>query len=178
MRLQLPPALSSYRTRRERLVRIRPASSADRPAIAEMLAELSQQTVERRYFRPGRLSPEAARRESDRLMRVSYDGAVLVAELCDGGAIVAVAELACRDDTPDAAEGAIVVTDAFQGEGIGHALAEQLGDLARAAALTSVRATVRADNIPVRRLIASLGRPFTLRPWRGEIQIVFPLGNV
>lgn len=169
----------SYRSQRNRALRIRLARPADQAALSDLLTSLSSRTVERRYFRPGRLGPEAARRESERLAHTTTAHHVLVAELCDGsGAVVAVAELACQPGAPGVAESAIVVTDAFQGEGIGRAIAEQLGQVARAAALTSIHATVRADNIPVRRLIASLSRPYTLRTWHGETQIVFAVSDV
>jgi RimJ/RimL family protein N-acetyltransferase len=84
---------------------------------------------------------------------------------------VAIAELARERDESTSAEGAIVVADAYQHEGIGHAVAKHMAEAAERAAIRCVHATILSTNTAVRRLIASLGRPYTVRHWRGELQV-------
>jgi RimJ/RimL family protein N-acetyltransferase len=81
----------------------------------------------------------------------------------DAERIVAVAELVRYGAEPEVAEGAVVVADAYQGEGIGRAVVERLAAAAEGAAIRRVRATTSAHNTAVRRLIASSGRPYTAR---------------
>jgi RimJ/RimL family protein N-acetyltransferase len=151
-------------------VAIRPAAPADAPALAELFGGLSAATVERRYFAPRLLRGEAARREAARLTQTERGHIVLVAAAEGGERIVAVGELAPYAGEPGVAEGAMLVADAYQGRGIGRAVAEQLAQAAEGAAIRRVRATTSATNTAVRRLIASLGRPYSARFAGAEVQ--------
>jgi RimJ/RimL family protein N-acetyltransferase len=153
-----------FRSKAGRTLVLRPATRDDRPALAAMMTGLSPATVQRRYLTRGLLREETARREAERLTRPENAGMVLVAQTRDGDSrIVAVAELAQDQAEPGVAEGAVVVADAYQGEGIGRAVVERLATLARGTSIRTVRATTSASNTAVRRLIASLGRPYTAR---------------
>ncbi|HMQ32576.1 MAG TPA: GNAT family N-acetyltransferase [Chloroflexaceae bacterium] len=166
------PRPARLRTRRGRPISISRAGPGDAEALAAMLGALSPETVARRYLTPGAMHPERARAEAERLARPDAGRIVLVARAGGEAApIVAVGELARAGAEPAVAEGAIVVADAYQREGIGRAVAGHMADAARDAAVSAVRATVLAENTPVRRLIASLGRPYTLRHWRGELLV-------
>jgi RimJ/RimL family protein N-acetyltransferase len=166
------PALARFRSRRGRPFTISRAGPGDAEALATMLGGLSAETVARRYLTPCVLPAERARREAERLAHGGQGHIVLVAR-AEGEAapIVAVAELARERDEPAAAEGAIVVADAYQHEGIGRAVAEEMAAAADEAAIAKVRATILGTNTAVRRLIASLGRPYRFRHWRGELQV-------
>jgi RimJ/RimL family protein N-acetyltransferase len=61
------------------------------------------------------------------------------------------------------AESAVVVADAYQGEGIGRAVLARLVAAAAALAIGRLRAITQAHNLPIRHLIASSGRPYTSR---------------
>jgi RimJ/RimL family protein N-acetyltransferase len=76
----------------------------------------------------------------------------------DPAAILGVGRWVRLKDRPDAAEFAIVVGDSMQGQGIGSALLERLIDEALAHGIRAFTAHVLADNQPVRRLLARLGR--------------------
>jgi protein lysine acetyltransferase len=159
-------------TRQGRPISIAPAAPGDAEALATMLGGLSAETMCRRYLTPAVMAPERARVEAERLARSDDDYIVLVARADEAPRpIVAIAELARDQGTPTVGEGAIVVADAYQNEGIGRAVAEQMAAAARNAEISTVRATVLATNTPVCRLIASLGRPFRIRHWRGELQV-------
>lgn len=164
--LEAPMAAHSahrFRSRAGRAAIIRPAKAADRAALAAMLTSLSATTVERRYFSFRVLAGAAAEREAARLTRPDGGQLVLVAALdMPGEPIVAVAELVFAG-TPGQAECAIVVADAFQGEGIGRAMARQIVIAAEVAAITRLSATTHAANSRVRRLIATGGRPYAAR---------------
>jgi len=150
-------------SKRGRPLAIRAAGPEDAAALAEMLGGLSAQSVERRYLTPRVLDEAAARREAARIVGAAPDRIVIVAERADGCGIVAVAELARDVAEPAVAESAVVVADAYQGEGIGRAVLERLAAAASGAAISRLRAITLAHNLPVRRLIASSGRPYTAR---------------
>lgn len=157
-------ATEPFVSRRGRGLAIRRAGPGDAGAIAAMMGELSAATVARRYLTSRRFGDETARREAERLTRPDARRIVLVAQAPgEAGRIVAVAELVCDHAEPALAEGAVVVTDAYQGEGIGRAVVERLARAAEGTAIRRVRATTSAYNTPVRRLIASSGRPYTAR---------------
>lgn len=171
------PQLAGFRSRTGRSVAIRSARPDDTEAIATMISTLSARTVERRYLTPRVLCGDAAHREAERLTSRTGGGIVLVAQ--DGGAfgsILAVAELVPFGAERGVAEGAIVVADACQGEGIGRAVLQEMAAAAEDAAISSVRATTHAYNTPVRRLIASSGRPYTARFVGAEVQYEVALG--
>lgn len=169
----VPAQPNQLRSRRGRPFSISRAAPGDAPALEAMLTGLSAQTVGRRYFTSARMPAERAHAEAERLARRDDGRIVLVARAGGGAAapIVAVAELARDRAEPATAEGAIVVADAFQSEGIGRAVAEHMADAAQDAAISRVRATVLAENRPMWRLLKTLGRPYKLRSWRGELQV-------
>ncbi|GAB4450764.1 MAG: hypothetical protein OHK0015_56010 [Chloroflexi bacterium OHK40] len=164
------PTPDRFNSRRGRSVAIRQANPQDAPALAALFGGLSARSVERRYMMPRRLPPELARREASRLTDQRGDRIVLVATTDEEGTpIVAVAELARDGAEPSVAESAVVVADAYQGEGIGRAVLGRLADAAREAAISHMRAITRADNTPIRQLIASSGRPYQARFAGGEV---------
>lgn len=170
-----PRPRGHVRSRAGRSLAIRPAGPGDTAALAAMIGGLSARSVERRYLTPRVLGADAARREAERLLR--DDGRiVLVAQAHDGGGIVAVAELVPDRHERGLAEGAVVVADAYQGEGIGRAVLEHMAAAAEGAAISRVRATTHAYNTPVRRLIASFGRPYTARFAGAEVLYEVALG--
>lgn len=74
------------------------------------------------------------------------------------------------------AEVAIVVRDDFQGRGVGHALVERLGPLARQMRVRRLFASIDADNLAALRLWRKLGVTSITSTSRGEtqLQIILP----
>lgn len=165
-----------FHSSRGRMLRIRPAMPADAPALAAMIGGLSQRSVALRYLTPRTLPPELASREAERLARESDQQLVLVA-LDDAGEerIVAVAELVRDGAEPEVAESAVVVADAYQGEGLGRAIVSTLAQAAAAARIARIRAVVMGQNTPMRRLIAGLGVPYTSRFVGSEVYYDIPM---
>lgn len=168
---QTLPEGEAFRSKRGRSVAIRAVRPEDLPAIAALLSGLSQRTVERRYLAPRVFGAEAAVHEAARLIQTDAGRLVLVAHAAgDDELILAVGELVRDQVEPHAAEGAMLVADAYQGEGIGRAVMERMGTAAKGAAISRVRATVNAFNRPMRRLIASFGSSYTASPTGAEVQ--------
>jgi RimJ/RimL family protein N-acetyltransferase len=70
--------------------------------------------------------------------------------------IVAVARFVRASDDPQAAEFAIVVGDAYQGDGLGTELLERLADAAVARGIRRFRATALAENVAIHKLVRRL----------------------
>jgi acetyltransferase len=164
-----------FRSQRGRQLHLRPLTEQDEPALVAMLIGLSPATVYARYLMPlPNLSAEAARREVQRLFALLYNGS-LVFVACDeaSGAIVAIAELARQNNAREQAEAALLVTDAYQREGVGRAVTAELVEAAPQAGISSVTALARFDNRAVQRLARSLGKAYTAQMDGGMVRFVF-----
>jgi CRP-like cAMP-binding protein/GNAT superfamily N-acetyltransferase len=138
-------------------LQVRPILPADRPRLMDALDKhFSQESHRKRFFSPGKLSPALL----TYLVDVDYvDHFAWVVLTEEDGALRGVAStryIRLHDD-PEAAEIAFGVTDDYQGRGIGTFL---LGALAAAASVGGVRqfrASVLADNVPMRALLDRVG---------------------
>ncbi|HET9614733.1 MAG TPA: GNAT family N-acetyltransferase [Candidatus Limnocylindrales bacterium] len=82
---------------------------------------------------------------------------------------------------PGRAEVAIAVADALQGHGIGRRLMVAAFDWARWAGVDALVATTLAENVGIRRLMASLGVPLHERPIgvdAAAVELIVPPGHV
>jgi acetyltransferase len=135
-------------------VLIRPIRPEDEPMIARFHERLSERSVYLRYFH---LIDLDRRVSHDRLIRIcfnDYDRDIaLVAE--HGDAILAVARLR-RIDASDA-ELAVLITDEYQGRGLGTELARRLVEIARAEKVERVIAEILPENIHMQRVCRELG---------------------
>jgi acetyltransferase len=135
-------------------VRVRPIRPADKPRIQAFLAGLSPETVRRRFLTA---KPRLSAVELRYLTEVDgRDHVALVA--LSAGEIVAVARSVRLPQLPETAEMAIVVTDAWQGQGLGSLLAEALAGAAREAGIRRLAAVMLGDNEPARRLVLRIAR--------------------
>ncbi len=119
---------------------IRPTTVEDAPALASFFAGLSPLSRYQRFFSAGRPSDDLVRRLSD-----SSDPSrtlTLVAERADG--IIATASYLAL--TPESAEAAFAVSDAFQGRGLATALLSRLAAAAAARGFRRFEATTLAEN--------------------------------
>ncbi|MFC5753590.1 GNAT family N-acetyltransferase [Actinomadura rugatobispora] len=130
---------------------VRPIEPRDADAVQAMHLRCSQDSRRMRYFSP---KPFPSRRAMD-LLCVPDRGLTLVAEGPDGS-LLALAHLVHLLD-PGVAELAFLVEDAWQGRGLGRALAELLVVLARDRGLVELRATALSENVRIRRLFTALG---------------------
>jgi acetyltransferase len=141
-------------------VLIRPIRPEDEPLIARFHEQLSERSVYLRYFH---LLDLDRRVSHDRLIRTcfnDYDRDIaLVADHLnkDTGEheILAVGRLR-KIDASDA-ELAVLITDEYQGRGLGTELSRRLVEIARAEKITRVIAEILPENIHMQRVCRELG---------------------
>jgi acetyltransferase len=133
---------------------IRPIRPEDEPMIARFHQHLSERSVYLRYFH---LMDLDRRVSHERLIRIcfnDYDRDIaLVAE--HASAILAVARLR-RIDANDA-ELAVLISDEYQGRGLGTELSRQLVEIARAEKMERVIAEILPENTHMQRVCQELG---------------------
>ena len=142
-------------------VRIRPIRPEDEALMIAFHATLSDRSVHFRYFGAIALNQRTAHERLSRLCFIDYDRQIaLVAVTPDSGngspLIVGVGRLV-KLSTCGEAEVAFVVSDNFQGQGIGAELMCLLIQFARNESLTSLRAVFVAENEAMRGLCLRFG---------------------
>lgn len=139
---------------------IRPIRPEDEPLIARFHLTLSEQSVYRRFFSPLKLESRIRHERLTRICFIDYDRQMaLVAEALDGeakGEIVGVARL-IKSQTGSEAELAAIVSDAYQGRGIGKSLVKRLIEFAREERLTLVTAFCLSENTAMQALLEREG---------------------
>ncbi|MQY08506.1 GNAT family N-acetyltransferase [Actinomadura macrotermitis] len=132
-------------------ITVRPIEPRDAAAVRAMHERCSLDSRRMRYFSA---KPYPTSRAIARFCDPAH-GLTLVAEGPDGS-LLAMAHLIHVLD-PGVAELAFLVEDAWQGRGLGRALAALLLVLGRERGLVEMRATALSENARVRRLLTSLG---------------------
>ncbi|MFO1324948.1 MAG: GNAT family N-acetyltransferase [Burkholderiales bacterium] len=133
---------------------IGPVTPASRPIIEKAIARLSPETSRRRFFTPRfRLSD----RELDDLTildgvnRYAIGASVRSPEGETEG--VGVARFARMADAPAVAEVAVLVVDAYQGQGVGRMLLSRLASAGIARGIARLTGIVMRDNDPMLSLL-------------------------
>jgi RimJ/RimL family protein N-acetyltransferase len=138
---------------------LRPISASDKGRLRLGMARLSAVSRRHRFF--------SARAELDDDMvayltevdhRSHFAWAAVAVDL-PGQPIIAVARYIVADQ-PATAEFALAVGDEFQGQGLGTLMFRLLAIVARANGIEHFSASVLADNVPMRRLMAAAGAKF------------------
>ena len=122
-------------------VSIRPLRPDDDAALRDFFGALSSESMRLRYFstRPGMTDAEIARLTASDPASHVHLGAFHTGRVVGVGDFIVSA--------PGEAEVAFVVSDDFQGRGIGSLLLEYLAELGRAAGITRFRAETMAENL-------------------------------
>jgi acetyltransferase len=161
-------------------VLIRPIRPEDEPLIARFHEQLSERSVYLRYFH---LLDLDRRVSHDRLIRTcfnDYDRDIaLVAEHRnkETGAheILAVGRLRKIDATD--AELAVLITDEYQGRGLGTELSRRLVEIARTEKIARVIAEILPENIHMQRVCRELGFRMEQLPGGDGIHAVYEIAN-
>ncbi len=137
-------------------VLIRPIKPEDGAAHYEMIAGFSRQT---RYFRFFSLSGEISQEQMARFTQIDYDRDVaIIAEIERNGKKVSIgANRLIYYPHSEEYEFAVVVTDAWQGSGVGWLLMEKLIYIAKDRGIPEIYGLVLRDNIGMMRFIRSFG---------------------
>jgi RimJ/RimL family protein N-acetyltransferase len=133
---------------------IRPIEPGDKEALVNGLRRLSDETIRKRFLAA---KPRFTAAELRYLTEVDGVNHIALVALVDDE-IVAVARCVRLPDRPGTAEMAIVVGDAFQGQGLGRALTHALADAAVAVGIRRFAATMLGDNEAARRLMRTFSR--------------------
>jgi GNAT superfamily N-acetyltransferase len=150
---------------------IRPIAPSDAPRLDAAHGRLSPETIRRRYLAP---KPHLSARDLRYLTEVDgVDHLAFVA--LQRGAILGVARCVRSPKDPREAEAAIVVADAFQGQGLGRRLGTALADAARERGIERFTAMLLRDNAAAHALFASISARLTTRHDGGVDELVAEL---
>jgi len=138
-------------------IHIRPIRPEDEPLIVTFHSTLSERSVYMRYFAWMKLGQRTAHERLSRICFIDYDRQIaLVAESSNERTgdrqISGVARLVKAAGGKEA-EVAFILSDAFQGQGIGREMMELLIDFARDEEVAVLTATFIRENLPMRRLL-------------------------
>jgi acetyltransferase len=129
---------------------LRPMRPEDEPALIEFHKTLSEQTVYRRYFGGIALSQRTSHERMVRSCFIDYDRQLaLVAEYEDQ--IVAVARLMKQRDEHEA-EFSLIVSDPFQGRGLGTEMLRRVIQIAEAENIRKVAGWILPENVEMQDL--------------------------
>ncbi|MFZ5872240.1 MAG: GNAT family N-acetyltransferase [Actinomycetota bacterium] len=128
---------------------VRTAGEADVPAIAALYRGLSEHSARMRFSAP--VAPSLLAR----IAALPPDRAAVSLLAESAGQVVAEARYEVHGD--GAPELSLTVADAHQGKGLGRLLLQRLRVAARECGVESLLAVVRTDNVPMLRLLQSLG---------------------
>jgi RimJ/RimL family protein N-acetyltransferase len=145
-------------------ITIRPIRPQDKERLAAGHELMSPETQRLRYLMP---KPRLTGAELRYLTEVDGDDHVALVAVAEEhpDATLGVGRFIRHADRPDTAEFAIVVADAFQGIGLGSAIAEQLADAAVARGIRHFSATVLHENVAVRALLSRISRRLADARW-------------
>ena len=156
---------------------IRPQRPDDLEREIRFVEGLSEQTL---YLRLQYSSRQVSRQDVARLLDLDYRDRMAIAALSGtppDDTIVGVSRYARIDDT-DQAECAIVVTDAWQGRGLGTELMRSLGVAARRNGIRSLVGTSLAENQRIHAWARRFGFDARTEPnTGGHVRITVDLGS-
>lgn len=140
-------------------VEIRPIRPEDEPLIVKFHQDLSERSVQLRYFQPMELSQRTAHERLTRICFIDYDReTALVAERKgkDGAEIMGVTRLS-RIHGTKSAQLSMIVKDEYQKQGLGTEMVRHTIDIARAEKLNKIVANMLVENKEMQSLCKKLG---------------------
>ena len=138
-------------------VEIRHIEPGDKARLEDGLRNLSEETIRKRFLAA---KPSFSAAELRYLTEVDgkRHAALVAVRADDPETLIAVARYVALPDSPGTAEIAVVVGDAFQGQGLGRRMTELLADEARESGIRRFAATMLADNRAAQRLMSTFSR--------------------
>ena len=139
-------------------VTVRPIRATDKDALLDLFARLGAQSRLRRFLAP---KPSLSAKEVAYLTEIDGRTHAALVALGPDGAFIGVARYACAVGETETADVAFAVADAWQGRGIGTALAALLVEHARANGIVRLQAMTLPENAPARKLLGRTGFELT-----------------
>lgn len=172
--------VGTWTTKDGTLVNIRPIRPEDEPMMVEFHERLSERSVYFRYFHLLNLGQRTAHERLTRMCFIDYDrGMALVAERenPDGGhELLGIGRLTRVHGTNDA-EMAVLVSDDFQGRGLGTELLKRLIKIAREEKIGRITADVLAENRTMQHLCERVGFQLKYDPEDATVKVEMRLGQ-
>ena len=140
-------------------VMIRRIQADDQPQMVEFHKGLSERSVYLRYFYYFGLDRRTEQQRLRRTCQFSCDSEmpfVVEPRIGSHRPIIGIGRLSRSGSEPEA-ELSLVVTDSYQGRGVGSVLVSQLVDFARKLRLRSLSAWVLIENFPMRKIFEKAG---------------------
>jgi acetyltransferase len=152
---------STWTMRNEQSVTIRPIRPEDEPLIVQFHTTLSEESVYLRYFNIMKLSRRIAHERLTRICFIDYNREMaLVADYKDPETgehcILGVSRLSKLHGVNEA-EFAMLVSDAYQRQGLGTELLSRLIKIARDEQVARVTAQILSENHPMQRVCEKVG---------------------
>jgi len=157
---------------------MRPIRPEDEPLMVKFHETLSERTVKLRYFTPMNLRQRVSHERLTRIVFIDYDREIALVAVRQnrksGEDEVAGVGRLTRDQTMQDAEFGIIVSDRYQGQGLGRELLRRLIDIGRAEKMLSITGFILPENTGMLNLADQLG--FRLKEnEEGVIQAVIEL---
>jgi acetyltransferase len=150
---------------------IRPIRPDDEPLIVSFHRTLSEQSVRMRYLQAMNLDERTAHQRLLRICFIDYDREIALAAERKSQAgdpeIIAVGRLSRDRISSGDAEFSLLVSDPWQGRGVGSEMLARLIEVGRREDLSRLRADILGANLRMQRLCANLG--FTLGAESGGV---------
>jgi acetyltransferase len=156
--------VSQWTTKKGQKVIIRPIRAEDEPLMQKFHATLSDRSVYLRYLSPMLLSQRVTHERLSRVCHSDYSREiVLVVEAQKNGErfISAVGRLSKFRGEDDEARMSLLVSDNFQGEGIGLELVKRLINVAKQEKIKEIIAVISKENETMKALCQKAGFSFT-----------------
>lgn len=153
-------------------IAVRPLRFGEREPVLQVFAGLSERSRRLRFLGA---KPRLPERDLELLVDVGRCGREAVAAVDERtGRAVGLARFV-RDAGAPEAEVAFEVVDAWQGQGVGRRLVEELARLAREQGILRLRAVVDRSNAPALALVRGLGDLVAQRPDGPAVELVVRL---
>lgn len=153
-------------------VLVRPIRPEDEPMMVDFHGTLSDESVYYRYFTALSLQQRTNHTRLSRLCFIDYDREIALVAVRDDpltgrAAIIGVGRL-CKSHGRNEAEFAVVVSDDWQGRGLGALLLKRLVEIGREERLARITGTVLSENHAMRHVCERAG--FKIRHRTGEAE--------
>jgi acetyltransferase len=167
---------TTFRMKNGLAATLRPIRPEDEPMIVAFHQGLSERTVYFRYFQVLNLSQRTSHERLTRICFIDYDREIALVAVHEDS-ILAVGRLTRLHDSDDA-EFAVLVADAWQGQGLGAELLRRLLDVARAEGIRVVAGQVLPENRSMLAIARKAG--FRLRdlPGEGVVEVSVNVANL